>query len=331
MKAVQLTQPGKITIVEIEKPALEKNQVMVKMGAVALNRRDQWIREGKYPNIQINTTLGSDGCGEVVALGSEVSQMWLGKIVMINPNVNWGENEKVQSSDYSVLGMPFDGTFSEFMAVDVDHIIEKPSFLTVEQAAALPLGGLTAYRAIMNHGQLNDNSSVLISGFGGGVAQFAFQFAIAMKARVYVTSGSREKIDRAIEMGANDGFNYKEEDWHKEALKKSGGFDIVIDSAGGNAINSFIKIMKPAGRIVFYGATNGLPDKIDLYRMFWNQITLQGSTMGNDTEFGEMVEFVDKYKITPLIDSVRSFNDILSAFDQMKAGERIGKLVIRLA
>lgn len=331
MKALQLTQLGKLAIVEIDKPVLEQNQVMVKMGAVALNRRDQWIREGKYPKIQINTTLGSDGCGVVIALGAEVDQLWLNKTVIINPNVNWGENEKVQSSDYSVLGMPINGTFSEYMAVDVDHVINKPSFLSIEQAAALPLGGLTAYRAIMKHGQLNENSSVLISGFGGGVAQFAFQFAIAMNASVYVTSGSKEKIDRAIEMGAKGGFNYKEEDWHKEALKKSGGFDIVIDSAGGNSINTFIKIMKPAGRIVFYGATNGLPEKIDLYRMFWNQITLQGSTMGNDSEFKEMVEFVEKYKIVPLIDSVRSFKDMLSAFDQMKEGERIGKLVVSLS
>jgi len=226
-----------------------------------------------------------------------------------------------------VLGMPTAGTFAEYIAVDVDRLVEKPLHLSDEQAAALPLGALTAYRAIMNHGQLKSSDTVLISGFGGGVAQFAFQFAVAKEAKVYVTSGSQAKIDQAIVMEATGGFNYKEENWAKEAFKISGGFDIVIDSAGGDQINTFIKIMKPAGRIIFYGATNGMPAKLDMFRMFWNQITLQGSTMGNDQEFEDMVKFVAHHKLIPVIDSVRPFDEIINAFDQMKSGNKIGKLV----
>ena len=110
----------------------------------------------------------------------------------------------------------------------------------------------------------------------------------------------------------------------------TGGFDVVIDSAGGNQLNDFIKIMKPAGRIVFYGATNGTPQKLDMFRMFWNQITLQGSTMGNDQEFKEMVSFVNDHHLKPIVDSVRPFDQMLSAFNDMKAGKHFGKLVVKI-
>ena len=328
MKALQLTAPGTIAILEVQQPELSTGKVLVKMSAGALNRRDQWIREGKYPNIKTHITLGSDGSGEVVEANDSENEHWVGKKVIINPNVDWGDNPAVQSAEYSVLGMPGHGTFAEYMAVDVDRLVEQPAHLTDEEAAALPLGGLTAFRAIMKHGALTKNDNVLISGFGGGVAQFAFQFGVAAGANVYVTSGSPDKIATAIEMGAKQGFNYKDEEWAKAAQQATGGFDVVIDSAGGDQINTFVKMMRPAGRIVFYGATNGLPSKIDMYRMFWNQITLQGSTMGNDDEFVEMVDFVNKHKLKPVVDSVRSFDDIVAAFDQMREGNRIGKLVV---
>ncbi|NVK42044.1 MAG: zinc-binding dehydrogenase, partial [Oceanospirillaceae bacterium] len=146
---------------------------------------------------------------------------------------------------------------------------------------------------------------------------------------VWVTSGSQEKIDQCTALGAQGGFNYKSESWLKEA-KSIGGFDQVIDSAGGDQINDFVKLMKPAGRIVFYGATNGVPSKLDVHRMFWNQITLQGSTMGNDQEFIRMVEFVSRHRIQPIIDSVRPFSEAVSAFDSMKTGSQFGKIVLIL-
>lgn len=330
MKAIQITAAGKIEIVAIPKPQIIAGQALVKISAAALNRRDQWIREGKYPNIQMNTTLGSDGAGEVVEVADSDSKDWIGEKVIVNPNKNWGDNPAVQSAEYRVLGMPDDGTFAEYLAVDIDRLVLQPQHLNNAQAAALPLGGLTAFRAIMNHGNLQPGQNVLISGFGGGVAQFAFQFGVAAGANVYVTSGSGDKLDTAIEMGAKGGFNYKHENWHKEALKSTAGFDVVIDSTGGDQINTFIKMMKPTGRIVFYGATNGAPANLDMFRMFWNQITLQGTTMGNDSEFVEMVEFVNHHKLVPIVDSVRPFHASVDAFDQMATGNRIGKLVLRM-
>ena len=329
MKALLLEDhEDNLQIKEIEKPIPTEGEVLIKLEAAALNRRDQWIRQGMYPNIQPNTVLGSDGAGVVEAVGEGVSKDLMGKEVIVNPNVNWGDNPAVQAPDYHITGMPTNGTFAEYVVVKASQVFDKPAHLSFEEAAALPLGGLTAFRAVFHHGKVRAGENVLISGFGGGVAQFAFQFALAVGGQVYVTSGQPEKLKRATELGAMGGYNYKTENWQKAAVKESGGFDCVIDSAGGDQLNGFIKMMKPAGRIVFYGATNGMPAKLDVFRMFWNQITLQGSTMGNDEEFGQMVDFVNVRQLKPVVDSVRPFSEIISAFDAMRDGKQLGKLVV---
>ena len=330
MKALLLVDElaDKIRLADVEVPQPGKNEVLVKLKAAALNHRDQWMREGLYPNLQYGTTLGSDGAGVVEKVGDEVDNDLLMKEVMINPNIDWGNDPAVQSGDYHVLGMPVNGTLAEYVVVNADRLYIKPGFLTREEAAAIPLGGLTAYRAVFTQGKVNAGKNVLISGVGGGVAQFAFLFSVAVGAHVYVTSGSSSKIDACMQKGAKAGFSYKEEGWQKEALQLTGGFDVVIDSAGGDQLNDFIKLMKPAGKIVFYGATNGMPKKIDLFRMFWNQVTLQGSTMGNDQEFEEMIRFITTHQIKPIIDSVRPIEKVVSAFDEMKAGKQFGKMVI---
>lgn len=332
MKAVVLTEHSEepIALQEMPTPDPKKGEVRVALKAAALNRRDQWIREGKYPNIQPNTILGSDGSGIVDVLGEGVPDHWKGKEVLINPNIDWGENPEVQSAAYHILGMPTNGTMAEYVIVKQDRLIEKPSFLSWEEAAALPLAGLTAYRAVFTHGGITADKKVLISGAGGGVAQFAFMFAKAVGAQVSVTSGSEGKRQHFLEEGASSAFDYREEGWSKQALKETGGFDVVIDSAGGEGMNDFVKMMRPAGRIVFYGATRGLPPNMDLYRMFWNQITLQGSTMGNDEEFKQMIALVSERGIHPMLAQVRAFDSAIMCFDEMKAGQGLGKYVLTI-
>ncbi|MDN4164169.1 zinc-binding dehydrogenase [Cytophagales bacterium LB-30] len=330
MKALILSDQtaSKIQIVEVAKPTLTSNQVLLRIKAASLNRRDQWMREDKYPGIKYGVIMGSDACGVIEEVGNESLKNWIGKEVIINPNINWGDDLRVQAKQYSILGMPSNGTLTEYIAVSPDRLHEKPQHLTVEQASALPLGGLTAYRAVFTQGKVKKGDKVLISGVGGGVNQFAFQFALAAGAEVYATSGDDLKLQKSVKYGAKAVFNYKNPDWMKEAQQKAGGFDVVIDSAGGDQINTFVKLMRPAGRIVFFGATNGVPKTLDLHRMFWNQITLQGSTMGNDQEFAEMVQFVSKHKIVPIIDSLAPLEMAESAFNKMRDGRQFGKLVL---
>src|SRR5690606_36077196 len=164
MKALVLTAPGKIELVDVPKPALSAGKELVRLQSVTLNRRDQWIIEGKYPRIRLGAILGSDGCGIVEEVFDEVNQPWVGKEVVINPNVNWGQDPEVQSQQYTILGMPENGTFAEYIAVNADRLQPKPSHLDHRQAAALPLGGLTSYRALFRKGGLQPGQNVLISG-----------------------------------------------------------------------------------------------------------------------------------------------------------------------
>ncbi|MFZ5971755.1 MAG: zinc-binding dehydrogenase [Bacteroidota bacterium] len=330
MKALVLASPGNIELRELPVPVPTPGKALVKIKAASLNRRDEWIREGKYPNIKFGVTMGSDGAGVVEAVGDEKDQPWVGQEVVINPNIDWGPDPEVQSGKYTILGMPIDGTFAEYALVNVDRLQHKPFHLDFLQAATLPLGALTAFRALFRRGGLRAGHNILISGFGGGVAQFAFLFAQAAGANVYVTSGSDEKVEKAMKMGARGAYNYKKESTYTDLWKTKGGFDVVIDSAGGDQINNFIKVLRPHGRIVFYGATNGLPGKVDLYRMFWNQLSLVGTTMGNDHEFNEMLAFVSKHQIRPMVDSIRPFDRIVQSFPDITRSNKVGKIVFQI-
>ena len=225
--------------------------------------------------------------------------------------------------------MPINGTLAEYIKVPTHRLQIKPNDLSDEEAAALPLAGLTAFRATIKKGLAGKGKKVLITGAGGGVSQLAIAFSLASGADTYVTSGSDDKIDRVKKMGVKAGFNYKNEKWFKEAAS-IGDFDAIIDSAGGNQLNNYLKIIKPAGRIVMYGSTTGHPEKVDVFRLFWSQAQIMGSTMGSDAEFEEMIGWVNKYKIKPTIDKVFKSDDYLAAFDRFKAPDSFGKIVIKM-
>lgn len=331
MKALTLTlnseKPG-LLITDKSKPTPGHGEVLVKIAAAALNRRDYWISIGMYPGLKDGVTLGSDGSGEVVATGTGVDQHWLHKQVIINPNVGWGDNPAVQQSSYTILGMPSDGTLAQYLTVPADRLVQVPKHLTMEEAAAFPLAGLTAFRSLFTKALILDGQRLLVTGIGGGVSQMVLQFAVAAGAEVYVTSSSAEKLQKAKSLGAKDGYNYRDDSWHKEAAKSAGGFHAVIDSVGGENVDRCLKTLVPAGRYVTYGATQGPPNKLDVARLFWNQYQMLGSTMGNDQEFDAMWEFITRHSLRPVIDSVRPFDQVLDAMAAMGEGSQMGKLVL---
>ncbi len=323
-------QTPNLKVLEIEKPTVAPHHVLIRVKAAALNRRDEWIRQGKYPGLKASI-LGSDCCGVIEEIGSGVHERWLNERVVVNPNNNWGDKEAYQSQEYHILGMPNNGSFAEFLCVHEDRLALAPPFLNNQEAAALPLAGLTAYRACFTQARIYAGQKVLITGFGGGVAQFAVQFALAKGARVAVTSGSEEKLALAKEMGVEWAFNYKDEDWDKAIAKTVGPLNACIDSAGGEGFSKILKLLGRAGALVFYGATTGLPPKIDLYRMFFNQIRIQGSTMGSDHEFLEMLHFVEKHEIHPVISSEYSLKEGIEAFNEMRDNQNFGKIILKIS
>jgi len=321
VRALILKEKSKpLTVEEVKNPA---GEIIVQLSHAALNHRDVWIQKGMYAAIEYPAILGSDGVGKVILDGD-----WKGKEIIINPNINWGDSQHHQSKTYQVLGMPSQGTFAEQISLRADRLVEKPSHLSNEEAAALPLSGLTAYRALFKRANASSNDKVLINGVGGGVALFACQFAIAAGCEVYVTSSKQEKIDAAVALGAKAGFNYKEDDWVTKA-KAVGGFDVIIDSAGGEGFKNLVKVSKSGARIAFYGGTHG-NISINPQVVFWKQISILGSTMGSDVDFNEMVNFVNHHKIKPVVDSVYKLADGQAAFDKMAAGKQFGKIVLEI-
>lgn len=325
---LQRNSPSKIQLLELPQPVFGPGEVLIKIKAAALNHRDEWCRKGLYPNLKDGVILGSDGAGIVVEVGAGVDPTLIGQEVLINPAKNWGGNEKAQSKEFEILGMPSHGTLAEYIAVPADRLHPKPNQLSWEEAAALPLAGLTAYRALVVKGQVNAGDQVLVTGIGGGVAQYAAQFALALGAKVFVSSSTPEKIFQAIAQGASAGFNYTHMNWSTQALQQTGGMDLVIDGAAGDTLTHLMDVCNPGARLVFYGATRGNPGQLEARKLFWNQLQLIGTTMGTDADFLQMLQLVKEHQLKPILDQVFPFEQAVEAFDRMKEGRQFGKIVL---
>ncbi len=323
-----INQP--FVIEEMAKPTVGNNEVLIQIKCAALNHRDLWIQKGQYAGLQFPIVLGSDGAGVVTQMGKDVDQKWMHQEVIIDPSIDWGNNEKAQQKSYQVLGLPKNGTFAQYVVLPVSNVHQKPKHLQWQEAAALPLAGITAYRSLFVRGGLQKGEKVLITGIGGGVALIALQMAVAAGAQVFVTSGNDEKISKAKTLGAQEGVNYKTENWWKVLLEKAGAFDLIIDSAAGDSFTKLVDLASPGGRIVFYGGTHGTINNLSPQKIFWKQLSILGSTMGSPTDFANMLTLFQTHQLKPIVENVFPFAQINEAFSKMNAGEQFGKIVLEI-
>ena len=331
MKALVLSGKNQELQIE-ERPDLVpgEGEAVVRIRAAALNHRDLWIQKGQYAGLKYPIVLGADGAGVVTSV-SAGGDSWIGKEVIINPSQHWGDHQSHQDQQtFRILGLPEDGTMAEYVKVPLSSLVEKPGHLSFEQAAAVPLAGLTAFRALFSRGRLAANEKVLITGIGGGVALFALQYAVAAGARAYVTSGDEQKLDKAIKLGASGGANYKTADWSKNLKHLAAEFDCIIDGAAGDGLNELLDLAVAGGRVVLYGATKGNPSELVARRIFWKQLNVLGSTMGSPSDFAEMIAFIAKHKIVPVVDKVFSFSEGQAALRWMDDARQFGKIVVRI-
>jgi zinc-binding alcohol dehydrogenase/oxidoreductase len=331
MKAIVLeSAENPLVIKEVAKPTPGPGEVLVQIKATALNRRDWWITQGKYAGIKYPTILGADGAGIVAEAGSGAGE-WLGKEVIINPSHNWGEHPEFQSKEFKILGLPEDGTMAEYVLVKPEYLYPKPAHLTFEQAAALPLAGLTSYRALFTKAHIKKGDKVLVVGVGAGTGSFLLQFAVAAGAPGFLKKGTRaNKYNTKKKMGCAAG-NNKAQDWAQELKHFSGGgFDIVVDSALGPDFAKIPDLCNPGGRIVFFGGTAGNIPELNARPIFWKQLQILGTTMGTQEDFKAMLAFVNEHKIVPVVDEVFPLADAKKAFDKMGAAKQFGKIVIKI-
>jgi zinc-binding alcohol dehydrogenase/oxidoreductase len=338
MKAVVLRQPGpaeNLRLEEIPDPAPGADEVVVRLKAAALNHRDVWIRSGTGAyagGFKRRVILGSDGAGEVLSAGSGADPALVGRAVVINPSLDWGDADAAQGPDFRILGLPDDGTYAQLIRVPARNVHAKPAALSFEEAAAIPLAALTAYRAVVSRARVQAGETVLVTGVGGGVSTFALQIAAHLGARVLVTSGSDAKLARAREMGAAGGANYRTQEWTREIVKQSGGGpDVVIDSVGGDTFAGAIEILKPGGRIASYGATTGPVKDFVLRNLFWKQATVLGTTMGSAREFAAMLKLYDQGGLRPVVDRVFPLADAAAAHRRMEEAGQFGKIVLGIS
>lgn len=304
----------------MERPSPKIGEVVVSLAAAGINHRDWFITQGLYAGIKFPTILGSDGAG------------WSdGQPVIIDPSFSWGKKSTFQGPDFHILGMPRNGTFAEAVCVPKENVHKMPAHLNFAQAAALPVAGVTAYRVLFSRCKLKKGERVLITGIGGGVALFCLQMAVAAGAAVWVTSGNGEKIEIAVAHGAKGGVSYKEAQWDKKLKAEVGGFDVIIDSAGGDSFGLLPGLCKPGARIGIYGGTLGKMNGISPQIIFWKQISVLGSSMGNPSDFAKMCAFVEKNAIFPVVDSVFNLSDGNLALEKIAAGAQFGKIILKIS
>ena len=269
----------------------------------------------------------------------EVPGLKKGDPVVINPGLSCRECELCRRGEQSIcttfklLGEHVPGTFAEKIKVPAANLFPFPEHLSFAEAAALGVTFVTAYRMLFTRGGLKPGEWVLITGIGGGLALSLLQLALPVAGRILVTSSSQDKIDRAIELGAHAGVNYKEEDvakWVRTETYKR-GVDLVVDSAGGQAFESGLRSLRKGGRLVNAGATAGRSIEVDIRRIFWNQLTVLGSTMGSDEDMADMLRAVGGTKLRPIIDRSFALDQGVEALRFLETEERFGKVILEIA
>ncbi len=333
MKAIVLEQAGspeRLIYREYPDPQAGAGEVVIRLKAAALNHRDIWQR---LRSTSTQVILGSDGAGVIAALGTGVEGWCEGDEVMINPSLGWLDGDEAPPANgWRILGDPDNGTYAEQIKVPAANLVRKPAHLSWAEAAALPLAGLTAWRALTTRGRLNAGQSVLILGIGGGVATILLQMAKRLGATAYVTSSSDEKLECGRELGADAGFNYRTSDWVAGVLAQTGGrgVDLVIDSSGQQTWPGAIKVARAGGRVVSFGATTGPEAQVNVREVFAKQLNLLGTMMGNAQEFSAMVDFYAIEGLRPVIHQQFPLAEATAAHRLMEAGEQFGKLVLTI-
>jgi NADPH:quinone reductase-like Zn-dependent oxidoreductase len=324
-----------LPIPEIARPT----DIRLRVGAAALNHLDLFLIGG-LPGITITPPwpVGADAAGTIDAVGREVTGLQPGDYVVINPGISDRTCEYCLAGEqplcpkYGILGEHLPGTMAEYVVVPAVNVRVIPRSVSVEQAAAFTLATMTAWRMVVSRARVQAGEDVLIWGIGGGVALAALQICKNIGARVWAVSGSDAKLKRAGEMGADELINRNSVDVGRVVREKTKkrGVDVVLDNVGQATWAQSLLALGRRGRLVTCGGTSGPMLEMDVRRLFWNQWTIMGSTMGNDAEFDAVVSELRAGRLLPPVDSVFSLADGRKAFERLEHAEQFGKVVVRL-
>lgn len=344
MKALTLLGAGgieQLKVQELPEPDIQApNEVLVRVRTAALNRLDLFIAAGlPGANQTFPHVVGSDGAGLVHRVGAAVRQFRPGDRVMINPTLSCGEclaclaGEDSLCASLRVIGEHCAGTIAEFIVIPSRNLAAVPANMGWPEAAAFSLATLTAWRMLVTRAQLRAEETVLIWGIGGGVALASLQIAKLIGARTIVTSSSDLKLDTARALGADVTLNHQRTDIRTAVRQHTDGHgaDVVVDSVGEQTWPGSLRSLRRGGRLVVCGATRGPMVSLDLRRLFWHQWSILGSTLGSQKEYAEIVRHAGEGRLWPVIDKVVPLEQAVDAFERLREGEQVGKLVIEVS
>lgn len=313
--------------------------VRVRLRAAALNHLDLWVVRG-IPGVEVRPgwILGGDGTGIVSEVSPDVTAVAPGDRVVINPGLSCRQCEFCRAGEHSLciryrlLGEHLPGTFADEVVVPATNVRRIPAGIDDAAAAAFTLATLTAWRMCVTRAQVRAGDEVLIWGIGGGVALAALQICKARGARVWVTSSSAAKLERARALGADECLEHSAGDVGKMIRERTGkrGVDVVVDSVGERTWAQSLGALARGGRLVTCGGTSGPALAMDVRKLFWNQWSILGSTMGNDAELDAIVAALAAGQLTPPVDGVWDLADGRAAFERLASGRQFGKVVLRI-
>jgi NADPH:quinone reductase-like Zn-dependent oxidoreductase len=328
VKAVRIHEDGGpevLVVEEIPDPEPGPGEVLVAFRAAALNHIDLWIRKG-LPSVQKPRILGADGAGVVAALGAGVEGFSIGERVVLNPGIP-------RNSRIEVIGEHTDGTNCELKSLPAAQLYPLDEALSFQEGAAFPLVFETAYRMLVRKATIRDGETVLIWGIGGGVALASFEICRALGVRTIVTSSSAEKLERARTLGADVVVDHAADDVVQAVKDATGGrgADVVVETVGEATWERSLAAAANEGRIVVCGATSGHSPPARLYRLWWKQLTIYGSTMGLPEDFEGAYDLVRSGRARIHVDSVFPLDDVAAAHERLESGQQFGKIVLAIA
>lgn len=334
MKAWQVTATdgiGSYALNDIPEPGPGPGEVRIDIKTSGLNHLDIWVSMGLPAPKHLPHTTGADAAGVIDAVGEGVTGFAIGDEVIVDPSLSCGEcsycrnDEIVYCESFGILGEHHPGTLAEKVVIPAINAVRKPEKLSWEVAGSFGLASVTALR-MLEKARLAQGETVLVVGVGGGVSAEAMSLAQALGAKVYVTSRSQDKIDWAIENGAEAGFDSSGK-FGKEMMEH-GGADLVIDNVGPATLGQSMRAAKPGGRIAICGSTSGPKYELTIPALFFRQLELIGSSMGNHAQFARALNWIRLGKARSPVSAVFDFTDLPDALRLLESGEQTGKVVV---
>jgi NADPH:quinone reductase-like Zn-dependent oxidoreductase len=327
VKAIRIHDDGGPEVLryeEIANPGPAASEVLVELRAASLNHLDIWVRRG-LPSVPKPRILGADGAGLVAAIGEDVEGFEVGDRVVLNPGI-------VHDGRVTVVGEHTDGTYCELKALPATQLYPLDVAISFEEGAAFPLVFETDHRMLVTRAAVCGGEWVLIWGIGGGVALAAFELCRALGARTIVTSSSAEKLERARSLGADVAVNHAEDDVVAAVREATDGHgaDVVVETVGEATWERSLGAAAQEGRVVVCGATSGHSPPARLYRLWWKQLTIYGSTMGMPSDFEAVYDLIRTGRARVHVDSVFPLAEAAQAHERLESGAQFGKVVLRI-